>query len=235
MRLNKFLAKAGLGSRRECDFFIQKGYISINGNIVNDFSYQVKDIDHVKFKKKTINIIDEDYVYILNKPLNYICSAKDELNRKKVLDLFPSDIRLFTVGRLDYKTTGAILLTNNGDLADSILRPNRKIERIYYVETSSKLNKENINNIKKGLRIKNQTLKANINFKTKIKNNYIWSVILYEGKYREIHRIFEFFNIKVLKLHRYRFAGITSDNLKPGKFRRLKKKEIETLKKLTKK
>ena len=118
MRLNKFLARTGIGSRRQCDEYIKNNLIKINGKVETDFSYQVSSSDSVRYNNKILNYVEEDHLYILNKPINSICTSSDQYGRKKVLDLIPSKVRLFTVGRLDYKTTGIILLTNNGDLRD---------------------------------------------------------------------------------------------------------------------
>ena len=231
MRLNKFLARTGIGSRRICDQFIKDGKIKINGKIITDFSYLVKDDDYIQFKNKTINYVEEDIYYILNKPINYICSSKDELNRRLILELLPTNIRLFTVGRLDYKTTGLILLTNNGDIANKLLKPKNKISKKYYVESDGKLSLKQIESIYKGIRVNGKMYRAKVEFKTKdIKiNTYVWSITLFEGKNREIHNIFNHFNLKISRLHRYEFANIKIGNLKNGKFRKLRKKEVMKL------
>ena len=229
MRLNKYLARCGIGSRRKCDDFIKEGLIKINGKISLDFSYKIKNDDLVKFKNKILNIVEEDFFYILNKPTNYVCSTYDELNRKKILDLIPSNIRLFTIGRLDYNTTGIILITNNGDVANKILHPRNNIERKYYVQSSGKFIKSQLLEIKEGIKINNFfKLKADISFVKKNNDkSYVWDVIMNQGKNREIRRMFENFNLKVLKLHRYEFAGFKLGNLKPGKYRKIKNFEIK--------
>ena len=227
MRLNKFLARTGIGSRRICDKYIKDGKIKINGKIITDFLYLVKDDDYIQFKNKTINYVEEDIYYILNKPINYICSSKDELNRRLILELLPTNTRLFTIGRLDYKSTGLILLTNNGDIANKLLKPKNKISKKYYAESDGKLSLKQIENISKGIRVNGKKYRAQVEFKTKdIKmNTYIWSITLFEGKNREIHNIFNNFNLKILRLHRYEFANIKIGNLKNGKFRKLRKKK----------
>ena len=235
MRINKYLSQSGLASRRKSELYIQEKRVTINGSIVEDLSYKVKDTDIVKVDEIVINPVKKFKYYVLNKPKNYICSSKDELNRKKVIDLFSSDIRLFSIGRLDYKTTGVILFTNNGDISNCLLRPQNKIKKKYYAETNSPLSIENLKKIKKGIKINNQFLKANVLFIKKNDKNYIWDITLIEGKYREIHRIFNYFNVKVSTLHRFEFAGIGIGKLKPGRYRRLNKNEIQSLQKLIKK
>ena len=234
MRLNKYLARTGIGSRRNCDKYIANGEIKINNKTIFDFSYHVNKEDHVKFRNKTINIVEEDFFYIINKPINYICTANDELNRKQILDLIPIKVRLFTIGRLDYKTTGIILLTNNGDVANKLLLPKNKIIKKYYAESDGKFSINQLKKINKGIKIHNIIYNATITFENK--NNkvgtYIWNVILNQGKNREIHNIFNHFNINILRLHRYEFAGVNVGNLKSGKYRKLKKNEVFKIKKI---
>lgn len=228
MRINKFLAKCGLGSRRKCDKFVSDGLIRINGNIITDHSFQVRDSDYVLYKNKILNIINEDYLYILNKPRGYVCTASDPKNRKKVIDLIPIDIRLFTIGRLDYNSTGLILLTNNGDISNSLLHPKNKIVKKYYVETDKKLEKSDLNLIKKGI-LSNDVgiMKANVKLLDSDKNKYIWNVEVFEGKNREIRRIFKHFDISVKKLHRYQFANIKLGNIKSGSYKRISYKLVK--------
>ncbi len=229
MRLNKYLARCGIGSRRKCDEFIKDGLIKINGKIMVDFSYKIQTNDLVKYKNKVLNIIEEDFFYVLNKPINYVCTSDDELNRKKVLDLIPSNIRLFTVGRLDYNTTGIILITNNGDIANKFSHPSNNIERKYYVESDGKFTKEQLLEIKKGIKVNgSRNLKANIYFIKKNDNkSYVWDVVMCQGRNREIRKIFDYFNLKVSKLHRYEFAGFKLGNLKSGKYKKIRNFEIK--------
>ena len=164
MRLNKFLARTGIGSRRQCDEHIKNNLIKINGKVETDFSYQVSSSDSVRYNDKILNYVEEDHLYILNKPINYISTSSDQYGRKKVIDLIPSKIRLFTVGRLDYKTTGIILLTNNGDLANKLMHPKYNVLRKYYVESNKKISSKEILNIKKGIKLNKNIFKAKIIF-----------------------------------------------------------------------
>ena len=227
MRLNKFLAKCGIGSRRSCDEFIKNGKIKINGKIVSDFSYQVNDNDYVQYDNKYVEVDLDNYYYILNKPKSYVCSKKDDAKRKIIYDLMPQNCRLFSVGRLDYDTTGIILLTNDGDFCQKLSHPKNKVKKKYYVTTDDKLNKNQILEISRGIRIDRDRMSGNFLFLDKIKKNYLWDITLTEGKNREIKRIFNNFNIKVLSIHRYEFAGFKLGHLKEGKFRLLKKSEIK--------
>ena len=231
MRLNKYLAKCGLGSRRKCDVLIETLQIKINGKINSDFSYQVKDSDLIQYKNKVIDIVDEDYVYILNKPYGYISTSNDPFKRKIIIDLIPVNIRLFNIGRLDYDTTGIILLTNNGDIANKLLHPKYNISKKYYAETKDKLTKDNLEDIKKGICIDNIGISNADIFLSGITKSkkYIWDIKLTEGKNKEIKRIFNFYNIKVDKLHRYEFAGLRLGKLKSGEYKRISLKKFKKL------
>ena len=231
MRINRYIAQCGLGSRRKCDEYIFKGLIKVNGKIKTDFSYNVKKDDYVQFNNKLLEppILE---TYILNKPRGYICTKKDNMNRKIIYDLLPNK-NLFSIGRLDYDTTGIILLTNDGDLSYKLTHPKFNIKKKYIVLTDGKLTKNDIKNIRSGLRIdKKNTLKAKIVYLCKTNNKYEWNITLTEGKNREIKRIFNYFKINVLKLHRYEFAGLVLNNISIGKYRKINNKEnkkLETL------
>ena len=153
MRLNKYLAHCGVASRRKCDQLIQDGKISINGKMIMDYSYKVKSDDVVVFDNRAVSLEDEEYsLYLLNKPKGYICSnAKD--NKNRVVDLIKSNSRLYTIGRLDVNTTGAILVTNDGDLANKLSHPRYDKKKKYLVRTFIDIPKERYLQLKKGLNI----------------------------------------------------------------------------------
>ena len=132
MRINKYLAKCGLGSRRKCDEFISSGKIKVNGKIVTDFSLNVSNDCFVQFNNKLINK-SEDVTYILNKPRGYICTKDDDLDRRIIYDLLPNKNNLFSIGRLDYDTTGILLVTNDGDLSYKLSHPKFNVDKKYYV------------------------------------------------------------------------------------------------------
>lgn len=230
MRLNKYLAQCGLGSRRKCDEIISKGKIKINGQIVKDFSFSVTNEDYVQYNNKLIDA-ETLVTYMLFKPKGYICTKNDKYNRKVIYDLLPSG-NLFSVGRLDYDTTGLILLTNDGDLCYKLSHPKFKIKKKYIVSTDQKLTNSQVKQISKGLRIDNKIkYTATINFLSSEKNKFFWDVILTEGKNREIKKIFNFFGIKVLSLHRYKFGNLMLGALKEGKYRKIKKSELKSFEK----
>ena len=231
MRINKFLSQSGLSSRRKCDNFIQDGLIKVNGRIIKDYSYQVKITDIVHYKNKLIESVTEKKYYILYKPKGYICTYDDPKNRKNIYDLLPYDVRIFSVGRLDYDTTGIILLTNDGDFSNFLCHPKYKIIKKYAVQTKSKITTENIKEINKGILLDSKDkVRAKIYYKGYEKNKYIWDVHLKEGKNREIKRIFSYYDVEVTTLHRYEFAGLRLNKIKEGKYKLLKKNIVETIK-----
>ena len=228
MRINKYLAKCGIGSRRKCDEYISTGKIKVDGKKVTDFSFDVKDDSYVQFNNKLVNKL-ENVIFMLNKPRGYICTKNDNLGRKTIYDLLPDKFDLFSIGRLDYDTTGILLVTNDGDLCYELTHPKFNVDKKYYVFTDKKISNSDILRIKKGIKLDNEILKANVKFLENINNGYFWDVVLTEGKNREIKRIFNFFDIKVLNLHRYEFSGLRMNELKEGKFRKISKKDFNRI------
>lgn len=222
MRLNKYLAHCGVASRRKCDQLIQDGKISINGKIVTNYSYKVSDNDVVVFGNKAVSLEDEQYsLYLLNKPKGYICSsAKD--NKNRVIDLIKSKNRLYTVGRLDVNTTGAILVTNDGDLANKLSHPRYDKEKKYLVRTFIDIPKDECLRLKKGLNIgMNQKAKGIIKRIKKENKHIYWEVVLTEGRNREVKRIFEKLGSEVMDLHRYEFAGLSVRDINIGRYKKI--------------
>ena len=228
MRLNKYLAKCGIGSRRKCDEYIRNGKIKVNGIVISDFSYYVSPGSYIQYNNKLINKLEE-LTYILNKPKGYICSRKDNLDRKIIYDLIPDGLNFFSIGRLDYDTSGIIIITNDGDLSYSLSHPKFNFKKKYYVFSDKKFSYENLKKIKKGINVGSDVFKADIKFLENINNGYFWDVILTEGKNREIKKIFNHFDNKVLNLHRYEFAGIKLNGLKEGKYKKISKKKINEI------
>jgi len=175
-------------------------------------------------------IIEKKY-YLLNKPRGYICSYNDPKNRKNIYTLLPNDIRIFSVGRLDYDTTGLILLTNDGELSNFLCHPKNNIKKKYVVQSKTKLTNKAIGEIKNGILLDGtDRVDAEIFYKGYEMNKYIWDVHLTEGKNREIKRIFSFYDVQVSTLHRYEFASLKLNNIKEGKYKLLKKNIIESIK-----
>ena len=230
MRLNKFLSHAGVASRRKCDEYIESGKVQVNGKRVTDFSYQVQPDDIVLCDRKLIENTKARVVYLLNKPKGYICTNSDAHDRKKVVDLLPPGQRLFTIGRLDRDTTGAILVTNDGDLANQLMHPRFKKEKIYLAETKEDIDDKELPALTKGMQLdRGEYAKGGIKRLDRYKGRILWEVILTEGKNREVKRIFEVFGTQVISLHRHSFAGLNVNNLKVGKYRQLNSKIIQSI------
>ena len=229
MRLNQYIAKSGVASRRKADVLIADGLIKINGKVVTNFGYKIGDNDIVTYKGQVLSP-SVDMVYLLNKPKGYVCSNLDQYNKKTVFDLISSDSRLFTVGRLDRDTTGVLLITNNGDLSYKLTHPKHRIEKKYYVTSKLYIDNTDLTSLKKGLRLDDGTfVKANLKRLQKEDGKIFWDISLTEGKNREIKRIFIHFKSKVLSLHRYQFANIKTGALKIGDYKRLKKNDLQKM------
>ena len=227
MRLNKFLAHAGVASRRKCDDLISRGFVSINNKICLDYSYKVTNDDCVRVNKEIVNLNNEKIVYVLNKPKGVISTVSDDRNRATVIDFLPKKHRLFPIGRLDRDTTGVLLISNDGELSNKLTHPSYSVEKIYIATTYVNVNKSKLYNVRNGIKLDDGSIAyAKILFIKKLKKKFIWKIFLKEGKKREIKRIFISLGSKIIDLHRESFAGIKIGNLKPGKYRRLKKHEI---------
>ena len=230
MRLNKYLARSGQASRRACDRLIESGKVKVNGKVMLDYSFQVSDDDVVICDGSIINQLPDREVFLLNKLKGYVSTSSDPKGRKKVIDLIKSNNRLFTVGRLDRDTTGAILLTNDGELANTLMHAKNKIERIYLIATKIDILKSEYSKlgdgflIEKGFFVKGRLLRIG-----KKGGLIVWRMYLHEGKNHEVKRIFKFLGSSVVHLHRESFAGFSVENLSPGKYRRIKRKELNKI------
>ncbi len=228
MRINKYLAHCGVASRRKSEALILDGRITVNGRVVRDLSVTISDGDKVRLDDSLISIPRNFEYYILHKPKDYICTSSDELGRKNVTELIKTNHRIYSVGRLDKDTTGLIILTDDGDLANQMLHPKFKLERKYYAYTKEQIHSKDIEKIKKGVFIAPRVrVRANIKHVGFDKGKYKWRVILKEGKNREIRRIFLKYGLKVYNLHRYSFGGFTLKGIDRGKSKQISKKEIQ--------
>ena len=230
MRLNNYLSRSGWASRRKCDQLIESGKVVINGHIMKNFAYQVQPEDVVVCDGVAIDTIPKSRVYLVNKLRGYICTSSDPQGRKKVIDLIKSTDRLFTVGRLDRDTTGAILITNDGQIANNLMHPRNQVEKVYLVATKVDIRPSDFNVLPVGLKLNNRDTAYGKIFRLGKKGGLIhWKVVLCEGKHHEVKRIFKALGSTVIHLHRESFAGIKIDTIYPGKYRELTKIEIEKL------
>ena len=229
MRINKYLATCGLGSRRSVEELIKKGLISINNKVVTDLSFDVSSSDIVKYNGKNLSLVEDKVYIMLNKPRCYITSTKDDQGRKVVLDLLKGcKHKVFPVGRLDYNTEGLLLLTNDGDWANNITHPSNHIAKTYAVSTKYMLTNKQLNQIRNGIIIDNRrTLPAKINLVDKDDSHYFYHITIYEGRNREIRKMFEFLELKIYSLKRLQIGNLLLGDLEEGKYRYLSHEEID--------
>lgn len=236
-RLQKVIAKAGICSRRKAEELIKNGQVKVNGKIITTLGTKVTDEDIILVND--IKIVKEEKVYyILNKARNTISASSDNRDRKTVIDSLDSiDKRIYPVGRLDFDTTGVLLLTNDGELTNKLLHPSSKINKTYIVTLEGILTEKQKQTLEKGVIIDGKiTNPCTIELRkyNKNKNKTIVLITINEGMNRQIKKMFEFINLSVLKLHRDTFAGISSKGLYEGQYRKLTLEEIKNLKTITK-
>ncbi len=231
IRLNKFIANAGICSRREADELIKAGAVTVNGKIITEMGYKVKRTDMVSYGGQGLR--PEKHVYILlNKPKDYITTSDDPQERKTVMQLIKGACkqRVYPVGRLDRNTTGLLLLTNDGEMTDKITHPSFKQKKIYHVELDKPVKKEHLNMIINGFELEDGFIKADdIDYVEQGSKNEV-GITLHSGRNRIVRRIFEHLEYKVKKLDRVYFAGLTKKDLPRGKWRLLTPMEVNMLK-----
>ena len=231
IRLNKYISQSGLCSRRSADQLIISGKVKVNNKLCKELGTKVCIDDKVIVNNKLIKPERNTYI-LLNKPKDYISTNKDTHNRKIVFDLIKGvNERLFSVGRLDRKTTGLLLLTNDGNIAKKLTHPSHKIKKIYSVTLEKNISETEINQINKGLIIDDELIKVD-SIKRLEKNNEV-GIEIHIGKNRIVRKIFENIDHKILKLDRVLFGPFTKKDLPRGKWRKLKEQEIRNLKNFT--
>lgn len=236
IRLNRFLALCGLGSRRKCDELIASGVVRVNGEIVSEMGARIDpENDVVEFQNDKVQP-DQEHLYILlNKPLRTVTTVSNEKKRKTVLDLINIDRRIFPVGRLDFNTTGVLLLTTDGKLAYQLSHPKFQVGKKYRVLLNKRIRPVDLYHFRNGLLLdEKKTAPCKAEEIRIIDNASYMEVELHEGRNRQIRRMFDTLGYHVSKLHRIEFAGLRTDNLKPGEWRILSQSEIRNLKKLLK-
>ena len=230
IRLNKFLANAGVCSRREADEFILAGVVTVNGEIVTELGTKVMRTDIVKFHDDPVSLEKKVYV-LLNKPKDYVTTSDDPQQRKTVMDLVKNACpeRIYPVGRLDRNTTGVLLLTNDGDLASKLTHPKYLKKKIYHVYLDRNVTAHDIQQIAEGITLEDGEIKADaIEYADPVDKKQV-GIEIHSGKNRIVRRIFESFGYKVLKLDRVQFAGLTKKNLRRGDWRYLTEEEVDRL------
>lgn len=229
MRINKYLASSGVASRRECDNLIRNKKVTINGQIAK-LGAEVNDGDEVCVDGKTIALKKNEY-YVLNKPKGYICSVSDDKGRKTVLDLMPENTgRIYPVGRLDYDSEGLIILTTDGELAQHLTHPSNSVPKTYLVKVEGKLTETDLNPIRSGIEIDGYiTKKCKAHIVETNKEYTKAHITLYEGKNREVRKMFAAIGKEVMLLKRIKIGELSLRGLDRGKYRKLNKQEVDYL------
>ena len=231
MRINKFLSSLGIASRRAIDKYIEEGRIKVNG-VIASTGIDVTEEDEIYIDNKKIetNRIEKKVYFMLNKPLEVLSASSDDRGRKTVVDLIKTDKRIFPIGRLDYMTSGLILLTNDGELFNRLVHPKSEIFKKYYIKVFGEVKKEEIEELKKGVLLEDgKTLPAKVSGIKYDKNKTSMYISIREGRNRQIRRMIEKFGYKVLMLRREKIGELSLGDLKEGKYRELTKEEIEYL------
>ena len=230
LRLNKFLANAGVCSRREADEFIQAGVVTVNGEVVTELGTKIIRTDEVKFHDTPVSLEKKVYV-LLNKPKDYVTTSDDPQQRKTVMDLV-KDVcpeRIYPVGRLDRNTTGVLLLTNDGDLASKLTHPKFLKKKVYHVHLDKNLTSHDMDQIREGITLEDGEIKADaVEYADQHDKSQV-GIEIHSGKNRIVRRIFESLGYRVTKLDRVQFAGLTKKNLRRGDWRFLTEKEVDML------
>ncbi|MBF1201402.1 MAG: rRNA pseudouridine synthase [Fusobacterium periodonticum] len=231
MRINKFLSSLGIASRRAIDKYIEEGRIKVNGVIASTgIDLTEEDEIYIDNKKIETKRIEEKVYFMLNKPLEVLSASSDDRGRKTVVDLIKTDKRIFPIGRLDYMTSGLILLTNDGELFNRLVHPKSEIYKKYYIKVFGEVKKEEIEELKKGVLLEDgKTLPAKVSGIKYDKNKTSMYISIREGRNRQIRRMIEKFGYKVLMLRREKIGELSLGDLKEGKYRELTREEIEYL------
>ena len=230
VRLNKFLANAGVCSRREADEFIQAGVVSVNGVVVTELGTKVMRTDEIKFHDQPVTLEKKVYV-LLNKPKDYVTTSDDPQQRKTVMDLVKNVCpeRIYPVGRLDRNTTGVLLLTNDGDLASKLTHPKFLKKKVYHVYLDKRVSAADMQQIAEGIELEDGEVHADaIEYASDTDKSQV-GIEIHSGRNRIVRRIFESLGYRVLKLDRVQFAGLTKKNLRRGDWRYLTEDEVDRL------
>ena len=230
IRLNKYLANAGVCSRREADEYIQAGAVLVNGTVVTELGTKVLRSDEVKFRDQPVTMEKKVYV-LLNKPKDYVTTSDDPQQRKTVMDLVKNacEERIYPVGRLDRNTTGVLLLTNDGDLASKLTHPKCLKKKVYHVYLDKPVTATDLQKIAEGIELEDGEVHADaIEYASPTDEKQV-GIEIHSGKNRIVRRIFESLGYRVVKLDRVQFAGLTKKNLRRGDWRFLTEKEVDML------
>lgn len=233
MRINKYIASAGVTSRRKADELIEAGKVKVNGKVLENPGYQVADSDLVEVDGVAIKPASKLVYYLLNKPCGFVTSTADKEGRRVVTELVPDEIRVFPVGRLDYNTSGLLILTNDGELANKLMHPSGEFDKTYLVRCTGIVTRAEASRLSKGVDIGGfVTSPAEVKLIRHDKNSTVAEITIHEGKNRQVRRMFEALGHEVTELQRIRLGNLTIGKLALGQCRKLGPAEIEYLKRL---
>jgi len=231
-RLNKYVANAGICSRRKADEYIKQGFVQVNDEVIKEMGYRVQHKDVVKYKGEVIKPETNKVYLLMNKPKNVVTTVSDERARKTVMEIIKNACteRIYPVGRLDRNTTGLLLLTNDGSLADKLMHPRNGVRKIYHVTLNKAVTKKHLREIAEGITLEDGPVMVDkVNY-VKSDDKTLISIEIHIGRNRIVRRIFEHFKYEVKKLDRVYYGGLTKKNITRGYFRHLTEKEVIMLK-----
>lgn len=232
IRLNKYLASHGIASRRKCDELIQYGLVKVNGKVITKLGVRInEDQDQIQVQNKTILKNQERFYFVMNKPNLVVTSTKDEKDRNTVVDLIGRDKKVYPVGRLDFDTTGVLLLTNDGELTYRLTHPKFGIEKVYLTELEREVSDKDLKLVERGIVLEEGRTAL---CRTRKVGARRVEIIIHEGHKHQVKRMFEALGNKVTRLHRTRFGCITDKGLARGAYRMLTRSEVVKLYQLVK-
>ena len=234
MRLNKYIAQAGIASRRKADELTKNGNVKVNGQVVTEMGYDVMPDDRVEVNGRVVVPAETFVYYMMNKPKGFITSMKDDKDRPTVMDLMTDvPVRVFPVGRLDYNTTGLLLLTNDGDLANKLAHPEHEVGKTYRAKVAGVVSKKRLAMLRRGVDIGGfVTSPAEVHVVKQTEKSAIIELTIHEGKNRQVRRMCKAVGCPVKELQRIAIGELYLARLKEGHYRKLKKEEIDYLKNL---
>ena len=232
MRLQKYIAMCGYASRRKAEELIKAGHVKVNNGVIKEMGYIVKDNDIVFIDDQKVLLDEKKVYYLLNKPRGVICSSNDDKGRKTVIDLIETDKRIYSVGRLEYDTTGLLILTNDGELTNILTHPKYEVLKTYLAKIEGVLTKEDIAKIKYKMVVDGRRVKVD-HFKIKQvdkdKKSSLVEITISEGRNHIVKKIFASVRHEVIRLSRIRYGFLELGNLKSGEYRELSLKEVKKL------